>query len=298
MVLTEFKEALDLIRRTPVLWVQGLVTGSLAAMLWLIYNLQDSFFATRLILICSLMGVFFLTGSYAVIRKETGGFRELLTGGVQYFFRVLLPLLVIIFCVLILVALVMITLSFGGEPADPEFVGVFSLCILIPVGFLTIFFDVAAVFEDRRVFDAMRRSIELVAVQSVRVFKFYVVSAAFIFVVTFSLMMVWEAALYDKLEPLTNFNETQIAAFTPDQLVGMIGSEGTVVTAICLFFGFLVLLPILSTYKACFFRSLTRGSPGSPGSQGTQGIQGSQGPIPVNKPETGEYDSKGRWYKY
>jgi hypothetical protein len=42
----------------------------------------------------------------------------------------------------------------------------------------------------------------------------------------------------------------------------------------------LVLLPILSTYKACFFRSLTKGS------------------VPINQEISGEYDSKGRWYKY
>ena len=280
MVLTELKEAFGLLRSIPVLWVPGLVAGVLAAVLWLIYNTQGSFFAMRLILIFSLIAVFFLTGSYALIRNGKGSIRELFTGGIQYFFRVLMPLLVIIFCTLILVTLVMITLSFGGIPANPEFLGVFSICILVPVAFLTIFFDTAAVFEDLRIFDSIRRSIELVTAQLARVLKFYVVSAAVFFVITFALMIVWEAALYDKLEPLTRFNETQIAAFTPDQLTGMIGTNGIVITAVCLFFGFLLLLPILSTYKSCFFRSLPKGS------------------ISIEQKITGEYDSKGRWYKY
>ncbi|MEI7648487.1 MAG: hypothetical protein WCJ47_02105 [Methanomicrobiales archaeon] len=280
MVLTELKEAFGLLRSIPVLWVPGLVAGVLAAVLWLIYNTQGSFFAMRLILIFSLIAVFFLTGSYALIRNGKGSIRELFTGGIQYFFRVLMPLLVIIFCTLILVTLVMITLSFGGIPANPEFLGVFSICILVPVAFLTIFFDTAAVFEDLRIFDSIRRSIELVTAQLARVLKFYVVSAAVFFVITFALMIVWEAALYDKLEPLTRFNETQIATFTPDQLTGMIGTNGIVITAVCLFFGFLLLLPILSTYKSCFFRSLPKGS------------------ISIEQKITGEYDSKGRWYKY
>ncbi len=280
MVFTELKEALDLLRRIPVLWVPGLVTGALAAILWLISNAEGSFFASRLVLIFSLIAIFLLAGNYAVIRNGSGSIRELFTGGMQYFFRVLLPLLVLIFCTLILVALVMITLSFGGAPANAEFMGVFFICILVPVAFLTIFFDAAAVFEDRGVFDAIRRSIELVTVQSVRVFKFYIISAAVFCGITFSLMIVWEVALYDKLEPLTRFNETQVAAFTPDQLAGMIGTEGTVITAVCLFLGFLVLLPILSAYKACFFRTLTRDS------------------VSIDKPVTGEFDSKGRWYKY
>lgn len=280
MVLTEFKEALGLLRSIPVLWVPGLVTGVLAAVLWLIFNTQGSFFAMRLILIFSLIAVFFLSGGYAVIRNGKGGIRELLLGSIQYFFKVLLPMLVLIFCTILLVTLVMITLSFGGVPANPEFLGVFTICIIVPVAFLTIFFDTAAVFEDLRIFDSIRRSIELVTAQLARVLKFYVISAAVFFVITFALMIVWEAALYDKLEPLTRFNETQIATFTPDQLIGMIGNNGMISTAVCLFFGFLLLLPILSTYKACFFRALPKG------------------PISIEQQPSGEYDSKGRWYKY
>ncbi|MDO9324294.1 MAG: hypothetical protein Q7T80_04970 [Methanoregula sp.] len=280
MVLTELKEALVLLRRIPVLWVPGLVTGLIAAMLWLAYNSQGTFFATRLVLIGLLIAVFFLAGSYAVIRDGNGSIRELFLGGIQYFFRILLPLMVICFCTVILVALVMITLSFGGVPADPEFLGAFSICLFIPVAFLTLFFDTAAVFENRQIFDAIRRSIEVVTVQSFQILKFYVISAAVFFAITFSLMIVWEAALYEKLEPLTRFNETQIAAFTPEQLTGMIGADGIIVTAICLFFGFLVLMPILSAYKACFFRSVSKNS------------------VPHEQPITGEFDSKGRWYKY
>jgi hypothetical protein len=283
MVFAELKEALGLLRQIPVLWVPGLVAGLLAAVLWLTFNAQGSFFASRLVLIFSLIAVFFLAGSYAVIRNGSGSIRELFIGGIQYFFRVLLPLLVIIFCMLILVALVTITLSFGGVPANPEFMAIFSIFIFVPVAFLTVFFDTAAVLEDRRIFDAIRRSINLATAQSVRVLKFWVISAAVFLVITFSLMMVWEAALYDKLEPLTRFNETQLAEFTPDQLAGMIGADGTVITAVCLFFGFLLLLPILSTYKACYFRSMAKGF---------------QGSISIDQQTTGEYDSKGRWYKY
>jgi hypothetical protein len=280
MVLEELKEALGLLRQIPALWIPGIVTGIFAAGIWMIYNNEGSFFASRFILICSLISVFLITGSYVMIMNGSGNIRELITSSVQYFFRVLLPLLVIIFCTLILVSLVAITFSFGGIPVNQEFVGIFAFFIFVPVVFFTIFFDTAAVFENLRVFDAIRRSIGLVTVQSGRVLGFFVISAAVWFAVMFSLMMVWEAVLYDKLEPLTHFNETQIAAFTPEQLIGMIGADGTIITAVCLFLGCLVLLPILTTYKACFFRSLTKAS------------------IPVSQETTGEFDSKGRWYKY
>jgi hypothetical protein len=280
MVMEELKEALGLLRTIPALWIPGLVTGIFAAGIWMIFNNEGSFFASRFILICSLISVFLITGSYVVIMNGSGNIRELITGSIQYFFRVLLPLLVIIFCTLILVSLVAITFSFGGIPVNQEFVGIFSICILVPVVFFTIFFDTAAVFENLRVFDAIRRSIGLVTVQSGRVFGFFVISAAVCFAIVFSLMLVWEAVLYEKLEPITHFNETQIAAFTPEQLVGMIGADGTIITAVCLFLGFLVLLPVLTAYKACFFRSLTKAS------------------VPISQETTGEFDSKGRWYKY
>jgi len=93
-------------------------------------------------------------------------------------------------------------------------------------------------------------------------------------------MIIWEAFLYDKLEPITRYNETQLQTFTPDQLSAMIGPGGMWITAIILFIGVFLLLPLLYTYKACFFRKLARGA------------------VIIQQPTTGDYDSKGRWYKY
>jgi hypothetical protein len=92
-------------------------------------------------------------------------------------------------------------------------------------------------------------------------------------------MAIWEASLYDHLAPIMSYNETQLATLTPDQLTSLIGPGGMWVTSVILFFGIFLALPILYTYKACFFRKLS-------------GI-----PAPAVL-QTGEYDSKGRWYKY
>jgi len=48
-------------------------------------------------------------------------------------------------------------------------------------------------------------------------------------------MIVWEAFLYDKLEPLTRYNETQLQTFSPDQLITIIGPGGMWITVIILF---------------------------------------------------------------
>ena len=82
--------------------------------------------------------------------------------------------------------------------------------------------------------------------------------------VLFCLMILWETALYNRLEPLTHYTEAQIQSFTPDQLVPDCGPDGTWITALVLFIACLILVPVLFTYKACFFKTLAQtGSPSS-----------------------------------
>jgi hypothetical protein len=151
---------------------------------------------------------------------------------------------------------------------------------LIPLIILTIFYDTAAVFEDRKVFDSIRRSMQLVTTHLREVITFLFVSAVISIGIIFSLMIVWEAFLYDKLEPITRYNETQIQTFTPDQLITIIGPGGMWITAIILFIGVFLLIPLLFSYKACVFRKLTHET------------------VIIQQETNGEYDSKGRWYKY
>jgi hypothetical protein len=60
----------------------------------------------------------------------------------------------------------------------------------------------------------------------------------------------------------------------------MIGPDGMWVTAAVIFLGVVFLVPLLLAFKACFYRNMI----GSP----TATVQ----------QVTGEFDSKGRWYKY
>ncbi|MGB8219936.1 MAG: hypothetical protein WCE46_06075, partial [Methanoregula sp.] len=77
------------------------------------------------------------------------------------------------------------------------------------------------------------------------------------------------------------FNETQFASmFTPQQLITLIGPDGMWITAAVIFIGVVFLVPLLLAFKACFYRSMI----GSP--------------VATVQQMTGEFDSKGRWYKY
>jgi uncharacterized membrane protein len=280
MVMEDFKEAVTLLGKRPVLWVPGIVAGLLAIALWILYNISGTFFASRLLLVCWLILTLFIAGMFAVIKKNEGGIRELVSEGARHYFRVLLPQMVIVFAVMLVFVLIIITAAIvtGGVP-DMIALSAVSIFIIIPTFFLTYFADAAAVFEDQRVFDSIRRSIELTVTHAGEVIGFFIVSISVAVAIFLALMAVWEASLYDQLAPIMNYNETQLSALTPDQLISLIGQNGMWVTSIVIFFGILLALPILSTYKVCFFKKLS-------------------GMTAKSIQQTGEYDSKGRWYKY
>jgi hypothetical protein len=280
MAITELKEAINLLKRLPALWIPGIIGGILTGALWLTLNLSGTFFAGRLLVIFGLVLLLFTTGLLVIIRNNEGDIRTMLTGGIRYYFRVLLPQLIIIFGVIIIFTLIMVTFSLIGAPSDVGMVTALSIGFMIPIVILTFFYDTAAVFEERKVFDSIRRSIHLVMTHMNDVIAFLFICAAITFGIIFMLMIIWEAFLYDKLEPITRYNETQLQTFTPEQLMAMIGPGGMWITAVVLFIGVFLLLPFLYSYKACFFRKLTRGTP------------------IIQQPPTGEFDSKGRWYKY
>ncbi len=280
MAITELKEAILLLKRMPSLWIPGIVGGILAAALWVTLNLSGTFFAGRLLVIFGLVLLLFTTGMLVIIRNNEGDLRTMLAGGIRYYFRVLLPQLIIIFGVMLIFTLVMVTFSLIGASSDISMVTALTFGFMIPIVILTFFYDTAAVFEERKVFESIQRSIQLVMTHINDVITFLLVCAAMSIGIIFILMIIWEAFLYDRLEPITLYNETQLQTFTPEQLIALIGPEGMWITAIILFIGVFLILPLLYTYKACFFRKLARGA------------------VIIQQPTTGDYDSKGRWYKY
>ncbi len=280
MAIAELKEAFNILRGVPVLWLPGIAGGFMAAALWIIFNLYGTFFAGRLMVISGLVLLIFTTGMLTIIRNQEGGILALLAGGIRYYFRVLLPLIVIVSAIILIFMLLTVTLSLFGI-SDMGIVTALAFGFMTPTLIVTFFFDSAAVFEDRRVFDSIQRSIRLVFAHMNQVIAFLLVYLGILIGSVIALTFVWEAFLFDKLEPISRFNETQLQSFSPDQLIAMIGPTGMWITAAVIFIGAFLLLPILFCYKACFFKKLTAG---------TINI--------TQQPTIGEYDSKGRWYKY
>jgi hypothetical protein len=280
MAIPELKEAVALLVRMRLLWIPGIIGGAFTAIIWLTLFVSGAFFTSRLLVIFLLVLLFFTTGMLSVIRNNEATGRALVTGGLNNYFRVLLPQLVIGFALLLVFMLCTITFALLGLASDIGLLVSLTFGIMIPTLMLTFFFDTVAVFEDRRVFESIQRSILLVSEHMMEALSFFVVSALLCAGTIFCLMIVWEAILFDKLKPIMDFTDAQREAFTPDQLFAMIGQDGMWVTAIILFVGVLILLPVLFSYKACFYKKMASTT------------------ITVEQQTYGEYDSKGRWYKY
>jgi hypothetical protein len=279
MSLAALRDTIDLLTQVPVLWLPGLICGLLAAILWLILNKSGTFFTGRLLLIFSLVGLFFIIGMLAAIQKNGSGIRDLITDGAGYYFKVLVPTLVIAFGIILIFILVVLTLTLFGSKPDAGLLTFLVLGVVLPTLVLMFFYDTAVIFEGKKVFESLQRSIEVVTANLGEVLLFFAGCILILFSISFMMMIIWSAFLADQLEPITHYNDTQLQSFTPDQLFPMIGQYGIWITAIIIFCWMMILIPLLYTYKACFYRI----------------ISGRVAPI---QQQTGEYDSKGRWYKY
>ena len=208
--------------------------------------------------------------------------------GVRYYFRVLLPWLVILFILLLVFALIMIvTLISTGGSTDYEGTGLIAVFVMIPTLFLTFFCDTAAVFEDLRVFASLRRSIGVVPATRGKCWDFLLPVSCSRFLTSSCLPSSGKGSSLTNssrswtITTVSAYNETQFASmFTPQQLVTMIGPDGMWITAAVIFLAVVFLVPLLLAFKACFYRSMI----GSP--------------VATVQQMTGEFDSKGRWYKY
>jgi hypothetical protein len=74
-------------------------------------------------------------------------------------------------------------------------------------------------------------------------------------------------------------NATEIQVVTPEYFTSLLGADGIIITSVIFAVGALVIVTVLYTYKACFYKVL------------------SETKTPVTAVQ-GEYDEKGRWYKY
>jgi len=279
MVFDSLREALARMADTPVLWITGLLLGGLFAVDLLLQIGGDAILGSRIgfLGLCALP--FFLGGSYGAIRGDDPGFRGYLHAGARYYFRILLAGVVIVAAAFLTVFLVMIPVSLLGEPLQATMT-LSLLGVAIPFAFFTFFFDTAVVFEDRKVLDSIRRSVEFTMGNPKRTVGFYLVNLAIGILIFFVSVVIWSITIADRLQPFTDVNQTVFQMnMTAEQVMNLIGVSGLWAGAIIGFLAVLMGGTLLLTFKACLFRRHAMSSASA-------------------APPPGEFDEKGRWYRY
>jgi len=284
MAFRTLGKAFGLLKEHPLLWVIGVVAALLAGMEFLLISMGNSFISEGMILPELIIFPFFLGASYGILREGASD-SAYLQEGIRHYFRVLLPGIVIACVAGITAFLVMIPagLIMGGSADLASFA---LTSVLVSFIFFTFFYDTAAVFEEKKVFESIRRSIEIVVTMPLKVLTFYLALILFTFVVFMAVMFVWTTLLADSLEPLAAMtaDEIQQYAMQPELFFGLIGESGLFITGVLYSVAALFYIPVVVAWKAAFYLEYA------------QGISLSRTASPTEI--QGEYDEKGRWYKY
>jgi hypothetical protein len=281
MIGTAFGRALRLLIKNPLIWVPGLAAGLFAAIDIILQFTMGVFTAQRLFILELVAMPFFMGGMLQTLAGDAGDWASFLKGMRENYFRIILPLVIIVMAIAITMILLAIPVGLVTQGANMELLGVAFFGTAIPIGFFTMFYDNAAVFERTKVFESIRKSIEVVIRNPGASLGFLFVSFIVSGVILFGLIVVWTGILYDQLLPLTLLSPEELQQITLDSINQLLGLEGILVTAAMAFVGIALVFSLLYTFKASLFQAIA----GSP-------------PEVSEIPAQGEYDSKGRWFKY
>jgi len=276
MTLKSITGAAGLLRRHPILWLIGLVMGILAVLNLVIPLYGGAFYTQPLAILQVLVMPFLVGGVYGTIRAENFSVGAFVESGKTYYFRILLPSLVIFFAVILTVILLAIPLALIGTGAAATMTPLL-FGVILSIAFFTFFYDTAAVFEETGVFESIRRSVEFVMNNIGSVLVFYLVNIVAFAVLGFFSLFAWTALLLEKLEPLTTMSPEELQVVMPEDLLALIGTEGIWISAIIYAVVIVLFSVFLYAYKASFFKNHAGA---------------------VQQVQQGEYDEKGRWYKY
>lgn len=275
MTLESITGAAGLLRQHPILWLIGGVMGVLAVLNLVIPLYGGAFYTQPLALLQVLVMPFLVGGVYGTIRAENFSVDAFVESGKTYYFRILLPSLVIFFAIILTLILLAIPLAFISAGAAAT-VTPLLFGVILSIAFFTFFYDAVAVFEETGVFESIRRSVEFVMNNIGSVLVFYLVNIVAFAALGFFGLFAWTALLVEKLEPLTTMSPEELQAVMPEDLLALIGTEGIWITAIVYAVVIVLFSVFLYAYKASFFKNH----------------------VGVSQVQQGEYDEKGRWYKY
>jgi hypothetical protein len=275
MPVDSLKDALHLMRSSPALWLLGVVFGALGT-LNLLLQLGGESQMERFTVLQLLVIPFFIAGGLYAVHRTPGSISGFLEGGRKYYTRILLATLVIVFAAILTILLLTATMAILGMGADTGMLFMIPMGVAVPVICFTYFYDTAIVVDERRILDSIRRSVEFVFLKPIRTLAFFILNMAILLIFALLSSFFWAILLAERLEPLISINETALQPIPMNDLLKSLGIWEIGGIAFVWFAALTFGVTFLYAYKFSFFRRYSK----------------------EEAPAYGEYDEKGRWYRY
>ena len=275
MVFASLAEALRAYVKMPLVWVNGAVAAlAILAVYYLTYFVNETAGLAAMVIFFFIFP-YFLAGTYGVLidnNKKKGAFKIYARYG---FRRCLFPNILLVLLTWFLMNLViMLLLTFG---VSAELALYISLFVVIPLVFFCYFADITAIRHNLTMGQAVKDSARRVALGSFSITVFYLMNIAVIFFASF---VGFEALLL-----LAEMTEEALLALTPEELVTLVMTPEIIQASfVSLAITAFIFVPFFVSYKTYFFKRMLSVYNGSA--------------VQHTAEEDGEYDEKGRWFKY
>ena len=283
MVFTSLAQAVKAYGKMPHVWISGIFS---ALAILLTYYLA---FTVSEVAGLAVMVIFFfafpyiLAGTYGVLidnNKKKGAFKIYARYG---FRRCLFPNILLVLLTWFLMNLATsLLLIFGVSPEMALYV---SLFVVIPLVFFCYFADITAIRHNLTMGQAVKDSAKRVSAGSFSITAFYLMNIALLFFASFFMSLVMSFIGFEALMPLTELTEEAVASMPLEELTALVLTPEVIfATVISLAVTALVFVPFFVSFKTYFFKRMLTVYNGSAYHRPAE--------------EEGEYDEKGRWFKY
>ena len=283
MVFTSLAQAVKAYGKMPHVWISGIFS---ALAILLTYYLA---FTVSEVAGLAVMVIFFfafpyiLAGTYGVLidnNKKKGAFKIYARYG---FRRCLFPNILLVLLTWFLMNLATsLLLIFGVSPEMALYV---SLFVVIPLVFFCYFADITAIRHNLTMGQAVKDSAKRVSAGSFSITAFYLMNIALLFFASFFMSFVMSFVGFEALMPLTELTEEAVASMPLEELTALVLTPEVIfATVISLAVTALVFVPFFVSFKTYFFKRMLTVYNGSAYHRAQE--------------EDGEYDEKGRWFKY
>lgn len=282
MTLKSLAKAVRLLRN-PILWLPGLYGGVItAASLWLVFS-GGEFIAGKLLFLGAVLFPLFIAGSLGAQTTGDYSLSSFWRSAVRFFFPVLLPVIIIIAIIILLLILFTIPFALAGFGNDPALIGGLCIGITVPVIIFCFFADNVAVSEGLKLFASLRQSMIIASRSVMTIISCMIISIFGAGALAMISATIWGMVLTDQFTPYLEMGMAEqqkvFSGFGLADWQRILGPDGIAATAVIAGIYLMIVLAVFIPYKQCCYEEAASVEPKS---------------VPV----TGEYDEKGRWYKY